>query len=129
MTGWQRLVAVVVGVAITGAAACVFGTQQRDVVAPAVVRTRLGSKIDTYLARLTAFGFSGAVIVTTQGGVQIAKGYGLANPERGIPCNANTVFTVGAVSWFTDGKPWAIFTVEDLVYNVDVQAYIRAKGQ
>lgn len=41
----------------------------------------------------------------------------------------NTVFTIGAVTWFGDGKPWAVFTVEDLVYNVDVQAYIRAKGQ
>lgn len=35
---------------------------------------------------------------------------------------------VGAVTWMDDGKPWAIFTVEDVVYNVDVQEYIRAKG-
>jgi len=41
----------------------------------------------------------------------------------------NRVFTIGAVTWFGDGRPWAVFTVEDLVYNADVEAYIRAKGQ
>ncbi len=34
----------------------------------------------------------------------------------------------GAVIWMDDGKPWAVFHVEDIVYNVDVQEYIRAKG-
>lgn len=34
----------------------------------------------------------------------------------------------GAAIWMDDGKPWAIFTVEEAVFNVDVQAYIRAKG-
>jgi hypothetical protein len=36
--------------------------------------------------------------------------------------------TVNSATWFDEGTPWAIFTVEDVVYNVDVQAYIRAKG-
>ena len=30
--------------------------------------------------------------------------------------------------WFDEGTPWAVFTVEDIVYNADVQEYIRAKG-
>lgn len=34
----------------------------------------------------------------------------------------------GAAIWMDDGKPWAVFTVEDIVYNVNVQEYIRAKG-
>jgi len=34
----------------------------------------------------------------------------------------------GAAIWMDDGKPWAVFTVEDVVYNVDVHEYIRAKG-
>ncbi|RIK36163.1 MAG: hypothetical protein DCC55_28170 [Chloroflexi bacterium] len=34
----------------------------------------------------------------------------------------------GALIWMDDGKPWAVFTVEEIVYNVDVQEYIRAKG-
>jgi hypothetical protein len=34
----------------------------------------------------------------------------------------------GAAIWMDDGKPWAVFTAEDVVYNVDVQEYLRAKG-
>jgi hypothetical protein len=36
---------------------------------------------------------------------------------------------VGAAIWMDDGRPWAVFTVEDIVFNVDVQDYIRAKGE
>jgi hypothetical protein len=39
-----------------------------------------------------------------------------------------TTMTVGAVTWFAQGKPWARFDVEDLVYNADVSEYVRAKG-
>jgi len=34
----------------------------------------------------------------------------------------------GAAIWMDDGKPWAVFHVEDIVYNVDVSRYIREKG-
>ena len=34
----------------------------------------------------------------------------------------------GEVTWFDEGTPWAVFTVEDVAYNVDVQDYLRAKG-
>lgn len=42
---------------------------------------------------------------------------------NGIPTN-----TVGAAIWMDDGKPWAVFHVQDIVYNVDVNENIRAKG-
>ena len=42
--------------------------------------------------------------------------------------DGDTVLTVGAATWFDEGTPWAVFHVEELVYNVDVAAYIRAKG-
>jgi hypothetical protein len=35
---------------------------------------------------------------------------------------------VGSAIWMDDGKLWAVFTVEDVVYNADVRDYIRAKG-
>jgi len=35
----------------------------------------------------------------------------------------------GAAIWMDDGKPWAIFTVEDVVYNVDIKEYILARGE
>lgn len=39
-----------------------------------------------------------------------------------IPC-------IGAVTWFDQGKPWAVFEVEELMYNVEVTEYIRARGE
>lgn len=42
--------------------------------------------------------------------------------------NGNTTLSVGAVTWFDEGAPWAIFNVEEVVYNADVNKYIRAAG-
>jgi hypothetical protein len=33
-----------------------------------------------------------------------------------------------AVTWTDQNEPWAVFVVEELVYNVDVTEYIRASG-
>ena len=33
-----------------------------------------------------------------------------------------------AATWADQSKPWAVFTLEDVVYNVDVAEYIRARG-
>ena len=35
---------------------------------------------------------------------------------------------VTSLTWLDEGSPWAEFTVEEAVYNVDVQEYIRATG-
>ncbi|MFC2025741.1 DUF6544 family protein [Chloroflexota bacterium] len=42
--------------------------------------------------------------------------------------NGHTIPTVGAVTWFDQGSPWAVFTVEGVVFNADVGEYIQAKG-
>jgi hypothetical protein len=34
----------------------------------------------------------------------------------------------GSATWMDDGKPWAVFTVEDVVFNSDVSEYLRARG-
>lgn len=36
--------------------------------------------------------------------------------------------SVGAVTWLDEGTPWAVFTVEDVVYNVNVSETIGASG-
>ena len=36
--------------------------------------------------------------------------------------------TQGAVTWFDEGSPWAVFTIEEIEFNVDVDEYIRSKG-
>lgn len=35
---------------------------------------------------------------------------------------------MGAAIWQDQGRPWAIFTVEHVAYNVDVSDYIRSRG-
>lgn len=42
--------------------------------------------------------------------------------------NGTLTNTVGAAIWMDNGKPWAVFHAEDIVYNVDVNKYIRAEG-
>ncbi len=42
--------------------------------------------------------------------------------------NGQPFMTVGAATWMDDGKPWAVFTVESVVYNADVKDYIYARG-
>jgi hypothetical protein len=35
---------------------------------------------------------------------------------------------IGSATWMDQGKPWAVFTLEEAKYNVDVSKYIRQKG-
>jgi len=35
----------------------------------------------------------------------------------------------GELTWFDEKTPWAVFSVDDIVYNVDVSETIRARGQ
>lgn len=37
--------------------------------------------------------------------------------------------TVGSATWLDQGKPWATFRLEELIYNVDVSEYIRQRGR
>ena len=34
-----------------------------------------------------------------------------------------------ATTWLDEGTPWAVWTIEDVVYNVDVSEYIKARGE
>lgn len=36
---------------------------------------------------------------------------------------------VTAVTWADEGTPWAIFTIEEVVYNADISEYIRQRGE
>lgn len=63
--------------------------------------------------------------------------HGTSSPTKTLWMNQSLDWTMrdgkpfsntGAAIWMDDGKPWAIFHVEDVVYNVDVSDYIRAKG-
>ena len=42
--------------------------------------------------------------------------------------NETLVPSTGAAIWLDEGTPWAIFNVEEIIYNVDVDDYIRSTG-
>ncbi|NJN17576.1 MAG: hypothetical protein HC822_15535 [Oscillochloris sp.] len=42
--------------------------------------------------------------------------------------DGHPTYTIGAVTWFDEGSPWAVFTAENMLTNVDVRAYLRAVG-
>jgi hypothetical protein len=39
-----------------------------------------------------------------------------------------TVLTEGALTWFGDDGPWAVFRVDEVIYGVDVAQALRARG-
>jgi len=42
--------------------------------------------------------------------------------------NGTLTNTIGSAIWMNNGTPWAIFHVDDIRFNVDVNEYIRATG-
>jgi hypothetical protein len=42
--------------------------------------------------------------------------------------NGNYIPSEGGAIWLDEGKPWAIFTVEEVVYNENVNEYIQLDG-
>lgn len=64
----------------------------------------VGERIDEYLTRTVPFGVSGAVLVADGEHVLVARGYGLADRERGVPVRLETAFDVASVTkQFTAG--------------------------
>lgn len=57
-----------------------------------------GAKLDTYLTRITPFGFSGALLAAKDGEVILNRGYGMAVRSKGIPNTAQTVFSTGSIT-------------------------------
>ena len=47
-------------------------------------------------------------------------------PGKKIP--GTRLDATGSATWTDQGQPWAIFTLEDAAYNVDVSTYIRQRG-
>ena len=48
--------------------------------------------------------------------------------EPGAFLPGTKLSAVGSATWLDMGSPWAIFTIEEALYNADVSEYIRARG-
>lgn len=49
-------------------------------------------------------------------------------PGATIAADGAMLEATGSATWVDQGTPWATFTAEEIVYNVDVQTYIRGEG-
>lgn len=68
-------------------------------------------RVDEYLTRAAAFGFSGAVLVARDGEIVLHAGYGEADREADLPVTPETVFDIGSITkQFTAA---AILTLEE----------------
>lgn len=76
------------------------GVAQRDGPAERAIPPLDGSaeRIDEYLTRAAAFGFSGAVLVARAGEVVLHAGYGDADRQAGLPVTPETVFSIGSIT-------------------------------
>lgn len=76
----------------------ILGFNGVPAVSAELVKGDLGAKLDTYLTRITPFGFSGALLAAKDGEVILNKGYGMAVRSKGIPNTAQTVFCTGSIT-------------------------------
>lgn len=58
----------------------------------------LKKKLDDYILTAVEAGFSGAVMVVKGGEVVLHDGYGLADRDKNIPVNKDTVFDIGSIT-------------------------------
>ena len=63
-----------------------------------VVQGELGRKLDTYMSRLAAVGYSGGLAVVKGGETVLLKGYGQADRERGVAMGPDSIFSLGSIT-------------------------------
>lgn len=61
-------------------------------------------------------------------GPQAKKILWITRSEEGGTIAGTSMSAVGSATWLDQGKPWAMFTLEEVKYNVDVSQYIRQRG-
>lgn len=64
----------------------------------ALVQGDSGRKLDEYLSRLEALGYSGGLAVVKGGETVLLKGYGQADREKGVPMRPDSVFNLGSIT-------------------------------
>jgi CubicO group peptidase (beta-lactamase class C family) len=63
-----------------------------------IVEGEVAKNLDTYLIRITPFGFSGALLVAKDGKVILNKGYGMAIQSENVANTSETVFSTGSIT-------------------------------
>ncbi len=82
-------------------------------------------RLDEYLARITPFGFSGALLVASDSQVLVRRGYGLADWSENLANTPETVFCLGSVTkQFTAAAVMRLFELGKLDPQDPVGKYI-----
>jgi CubicO group peptidase (beta-lactamase class C family) len=82
-------------------------------------------RIREYLSRLEGFGFSGAILVSRDGGVTLESAHGLANRATNKGWNADTIFDVGSVTkQFTAAAVLALEADGKLAVSDSITTYL-----
>jgi len=68
-------------------------------------------------------------VMRYQGESSASKSLWITADMGGEWVDGHPVNAVGSATWFQDGRPWAVFTNEEVQYNLDVSEYVRARGQ
>lgn len=82
--------------ALLGLALAAAATARPSETTAPVVQGDLGRKLDAYLSRLEALGYSGGLAVVKGGETVLLKGYGQA--ARGVPMRPDSVFNLGSIT-------------------------------
>jgi hypothetical protein len=62
-------------------------------------------------------------------GDQAKKILWITRSVEGKNIEGTKLSAVGSATWLDQGIPWAVFTLEEVKYNVDVSEYIRQRGK
>ena len=85
----------ILGAALIATQACARGPAPSAQPAPAPLEARVDAFVRPYVA---GNNFSGVILVARGGHVLLERGYGLANPELGVPNTSRTRFHVASVT-------------------------------
>ncbi|RPI21487.1 MAG: hypothetical protein EHM70_25040 [Chloroflexota bacterium] len=96
----------------------------------ALLRIPYGEEEQTFVARFDSD--SGMLryleVMRYRDADSVSKILWIAESVEYTTVDGDRLMTKGSATWLDQGKPWATFTAEDIVYNVDVSEYIRATG-
>jgi CubicO group peptidase (beta-lactamase class C family) len=92
-----------------------------------VVKGELGKALDELMSKRAGEGFSGVLLVAKDDDVVIAKGYGLADREKGQRFTSTTVFDIGSITKQFTGAAIARLEIQGKLSAADkLSKYIAA---
>ena len=74
------------------------GTAADEYFTEGTVKGPLAGALDTYMSRITPFGFAGALLVAQNNQVILNQAYGLAVRSESIPNTVKTAFSIGSIT-------------------------------